>query len=146
MEQAYIKDNSTNEWLGITSTFGALLIRGAYEALLTPPPMKDYIVADSRLRHGSEYLVNTQTAMKKQRELTIYFFIEGSSVEDYLWKYEYFLDTIAKGVIQFKVPRLGRIYKLVYTSCSKYGNYGEKRGKFALKFIEPDPTDREVIE
>ena len=40
--------NGRNIW----STWGAELMDGALEAILTPPPVKDYIENDSRLEHG----------------------------------------------------------------------------------------------
>ena len=48
--------NGRNIW----STWGAELMDGALEAILTPPPVKDYIENDSRLEHGvpAEFLIS----------------------------------------------------------------------------------------
>lgn len=126
----------------IWTTWGASLCKGCYEVLLTPSSMKDYIQNESRLEHGVRIIANSQTAKTTARIIQLQFFIEGNTVEEYLSRYNSFLNEITNGVFTFKVYRLNATYKLVYTDCSKYGNYGEKRGKFTLKFIEPNTKDR----
>ena len=72
--------------------------------------------------------------------------LEGSSEEDYLDKYEKFLEKIAySGQFCLKIPCMKRVFKLVYSQCSNYGDYGLKKGNFTLKLTEYDPTDREKL-
>lgn len=137
--QAYI--NGKDIWL----TWGAMLAKGTYERLLKPAPMKEYISNDSRLQHGSRIVANAELAKTEQRELQIHFYLEGASEEDYLLKYESFVSELEKGYIELEVKRLKTIYKLVYTDCASYGNYGNKMGKFTVKFIEPNTKNRTAI-
>lgn len=137
--QAYI--NNKDIW----TTWGVSLLSGAYEELLKPCSMKEYIENKSRLEHGTRLIANSAIAKVDERALSFSIFIEGNSVSDYLLKYESFLEELCKGLIVFKVPTLKRSFKLVYTDCSKYGNYGDTKGKFTLKFREPNPKDREVL-
>lgn len=127
-------------------TFGVTLIKGWREALLTPTSVKSYVTNDSRLEHGESIIATAKYTKKAKRDVSISFFLEGSSEEDYLAKYETFLDTIAySGQFCLKVPCLKRVFKLVYSQCSQFGDYGLKKGKFVLKLTESNPNDREKL-
>lgn len=127
-------------------TFGITLVRGWREALLTPAPVKSFVTNSSRLEDGERIIALPENAKKDKRDVSISFFMEGNSQEDYLAKYEAFLNKIAySGQFCLKVPILHRIYKFVYSSCSQFGDYGLKRGKFTLKLTESNPNDREAI-
>lgn len=134
--QAYI--NGKDIWL----TWGAMLAKGTYERLLKPAPMKEFISNSSRLEHGTRVIATPETARTDERELQIQFIIEGTSESDYLEKYTSFISELEKGYIEFNVTRLNTTYKLVYTDCSSYGNYGNKMGKFTVKLREPNTKDR----
>lgn len=124
-------------------TFGITLIRGWREALLTPAPVKSYVTNNSRLEHGQSVIATSKYVKKDKRDVSISFFLEGNSQEDYLKKYESFLDKIAySGQFCLKVPCLRREFKLVYSQCSQFGDYGLKKGKFTIKFTESNPNDR----
>lgn len=127
------------------ANYGALLVSGAYEALLTPPAMKEYVSNTSRNAHGVKYTIPTGTAVTDEREVSFSVFIEGDTEDEYLERVEAFLGAITDGVFTFDVPRLKKRYKLLYKSCSKYGDFGLKRGKFTLKLVEPNTKDRETI-
>lgn len=141
---AFIKlvDEADSAYIDL-DTFGITLVRGWREALLTPAPVKGYVTNDSRLEHGQSVIAAPKYAKKDKRDVSISFFLEGNSEEDYLQKYEAFLNKIAySGEFCLKVPRLKRVFKLVYTQCSQFGDYGLKRGKFVLKLTEYNPNDR----
>lgn len=123
--------------------FGITLVKGWREALLTPAPVKDYVTNNSRLEHGQSVIATPKYAKKDKRDVSISFFLEGKTEEEYLQRYENFLDKIAySGEFCLKVPQLKRIFKLVYSQCSQFGDYGLKRGKFVLKLTEYNPDDR----
>lgn len=124
-------------------TFGITLIRGWREALLTPAPVKEYVTNDSRLQHGQSVIATPKYAKKDKRDVSITFFLEGKTEEEYLQRYEDFLNQIAySGEFCLKIPQLKRIFKLVYSQCSQFGDYGLKKGKFVLKLTEYNPDDR----
>ena len=123
--------------------YGVRLVRGCYEALLTPYGMKDYITNQSRLVHGTSYTA-TQASKAKERKVALQVVLEGTDYDDYLAKYEALLALLSGGMIHLKVPRLNRVYKLVYTSCSRFNFYSLKKATFTLEFNEPDPTDHEA--
>lgn len=145
--QALIKlaDEADTAYVDL-DTFGVTLIRGWREALLTPASVKSYVTNDSRLEHGEQIIATSKYAKMAKRDVSISFFLEGSSQSDYLQKYEAFLNKIAySGQICMKVPCLKRVFKLVYSQCSQFGDYGLKKGKFVLKLTESNPNDREAI-
>lgn len=126
--------------------YGAVACRGFYEALLTPPSVKPYITNSSRLENGTRVVATEAMAKVESRQLSLSFFIEGEDTDDYLAKYARFMQAISAGEIELKVERLNRVYKLVYTSSSQYGDYGVKRGKFVLKFTEHNPANATKID
>lgn len=141
---AFIKlvDEADSAYVDL-DTFGITLVRGWREALLTPAPIKSYVTNNSRLEHGQSVIATAKYARKDKRDVSISFFLEGNSQEDYLKKYESFLDKIAySGQFCLKVPCLRRVFKLVYSQCSQFGDYGLKKGKFTIKFTESNPNDR----
>lgn len=145
--QAYVKlvGEDDASYVDI-STFGVTLIRGWREALLTPPPIKSLITNDSRLSDGISVLARSENIKLDKRDLSLQFYLEGKDTSDYLSKYELFLSKIAySGQFCLKVPCLGKVYKLVYSQCSKFGDYGLKKGNFTLKLTEYNPNDREII-
>ena len=69
--------------------------------------------------------------------------MEGETEDDYLDKLEKLFNKIAySGEIYMKVPVLKRVFKFVYSQCTKFGDYGLKKGNFTLKLVEPNPKDR----
>lgn len=123
--------------------YGVTFTKGWREALLTPAPIKSYITNDSRLEHGQTVIATPTFAKKDKRDISLSFILEGKTESDYLSKYENFLNKIAySGEFCLKVPCLKTIYKLVYSQCSKFGDYGLKKGNFTLKLNEYNPNDR----
>lgn len=121
------------------SAFGASLSEGAYEALLTPPPVKDYIRNSSPLQAGSQYLPQTRTD-EQQLSLPIHF--TASSKEEFLSRYGQFCEVLSQGKIDLYVEELGLTFHLLYKSCNSYNHYFGGIAKFVLKVIEPNPTNR----
>lgn len=123
--------------------FGVTLIRGWREALLTPAPVKSYVSNDSRLEHGISMVATADCSKVNQREIDLPMFLEGETEDDYLDKLEKLFNKIAySGEICMKVPVLKRVFKFVYSQCTKFGDYGLKKGNFTLKLVEPNPKDR----
>lgn len=146
--QAYIKLQGEDDakYRDIYDTYGVTLTRGWREALLKPASVKDYTKNDSRLENGVRLVASAKYAKKKERDIQISCILEGSTENDYLSKYESFLTDIAySGLFFLKVPALNKVFKLVYTDCQKFGDFGLKNGNFTLKFTEPNPADRDNI-
>lgn len=142
MSEAAINEVKING-KGLWTTFRGQLAKGAYEKLLAPAPMKEYVTDRSRLNNGITVMaINPKT---DSREIALQIFIEGSTQDEYLSNYNLFVEELQKGEISLAVPKLKTIYRFVYTGSSSYGDYGLKRGKFTVKFVEPDVTKREKL-
>lgn len=126
----------------IYTEYHALPVRGFYEALLTPSGVKEPVANECRLQHGTQVITSTDTVKLKKRSLTLNFVISGNTVAEYLGYFDSFIKLISSGEIWMKVEKLNTIYKLVYSECQKYNDFGTKIGKFALKFTEYNPADR----
>lgn len=152
--------NDILTWVDAYDEWGVNLEDGALSALMSPPPMKDFIESGSRLSHGKQIIA--KTPRYDSRDLTLQFHIVASSKEDFFSKYSAFCnDVLSKGTFALKtkyqpartvtqngstvtIPAV--VYHLVYKSCSQYTQYRQEMAKFTLKVSEPDPTNRtEVI-
>jgi len=131
---AYINDQD------IWTKWGARLQRGAYEALLTPAPLKGYVENKSRMINGTQVLVNNPRV--EERSVTFTITIQGRTESEYLQRYHSFVEALQSGWIQLKIPALKLQFNLLYDSCTKFGNHGLRYGKFSLRLREPDPTNR----
>lgn len=136
-----IKLYSASTYSDLHTTYGVQLARGAYEALLTPFGMKDYVVNKSRLEHGTRYAA-TQYNKKNERSVSIPVVLMGADIDDYIAKYEAFLGLLASGMVYLRIPRLKRVFKLVYTNCGNFKFDNLNKANFTIEFKEPNPDDR----
>lgn len=144
--QAFIKypDEDDTKYRDLYETYGVTLTRGWREALLKPAAVKDYSKNDSRLEDGIRIIAKKKYAKKKERDIQLPFILEAESETQYLANYEKFLNDIAySGMIYLKVPVMNKVFKLVYTDCQKFGDFGLEKGNFTLKLTEPNPADRD---
>ena len=144
--QAFIKyqDEDNTKYRDLYETYGVTLTRGWREALLKPAAVKDYSKNDSRLEDGIRIIAKKEYAKKKERDVQLSFLLEAESETQYLANYEKFLNDIAySGMIYLKVPVMNKVFKVVYTDCQKFGDFGLEKGNFTLKLTEPNPADRD---
>lgn len=123
------------------SEYGAILLAGAYAQLLTPPELKEWVSNDDARKNGTEYIAPT-TPVVKERNVNLTFGIKGENEEDFLAKYNAFISVLHSGFIKLYVPKLGRYYHLKFESCTSFEQYSLKACKLAVKFTEPDPTNK----
>ena len=140
---AQVKLTGGSSYHDLYEEYGVMLVKGAYEELVQPPAMKDYIKNESRLENGTRYTF--PTPRRKAREFSIQFAIEASGYQQYITRYNNFIAKISGGTFLLKVPFLGLIFKLVYLDCEKNRGYDWKHATFTLKLAEPNPADREEI-
>lgn len=140
--QIRLATETDSDYVNLYTTYGVRFVQGAYEALLTPAGMKEYISNDNRLRNGSQYAALATSAKKKAREVAIPFIIEAPTEATFFTRYEAFLEKVSSGLVYLRVPRLNKVFKVVYTSCDRFGISRLKDAIFTLRMIEPDPTNR----
>lgn len=135
------------------STWGARMGDGFVEALLSPIPMKEMAENKSAMEHGKQVFFSDK---RDEREVTLTFFVEGTSPDDYLKKYRAFMDELSQGEIALRVDEieestvvdgvgttLATVYRLIYRASASFALNRERTfGKVSIKFIEPNPMNR----
>ncbi|MFQ8804105.1 MAG: hypothetical protein ACLR8Y_01975 [Alistipes indistinctus] len=71
------------------SQFGAAMLSGAYAELMTPAPLKSFLENKDRSKDGTDVLVSNPR--QDEKEVTLTFFITGSSQAEYISRYNAFL-------------------------------------------------------
>ncbi len=122
--------------------WGINLEDGALSALMTPPPLKEFVENTSRLEHGKRVIATNPKYA--ERELTLPFHIIASSKSDFLGKYGLFCtDVLSKGTICLSTRyQTGVYYNLIYVSCTQFRQFQQEMAVFSLKVIEPNPYVR----
>lgn len=124
--------------------WGVSLGYGSLTALMTPPPMKDYITNESAAAHG-KVIANSASAMPKvdSREVQLTVFLQADSAEAFYSKYASFVEELQGGQILLRTRYQPEVmYRLYYLSCSQFSNFNGRLGKFVLRLSEPNPMNR----
>lgn len=128
-------------------TYGAYLGEGSLSALMTPPPIKPIITNNNRVNHGAEVVVVNSKGESLLRydtqDITLFINITADSYEFLKLAQDKLFKEIMSGMVQLSVPELpGVIFRLVYQSSSQYSQFNGQLAKFSVKFIEPNPNNR----
>jgi hypothetical protein len=122
-------------------TWGVSLSDTGLAALMTYPPMKDYIESKSRLSHGKK-IVNADPKVD-ERSVTLICNITAANQTEYLKRYTAFGEELAKGEIQIVTRFQPNVtYKMYYVSCSQFTQLIDGIANISLKLDEPNPMDR----
>lgn len=129
-----------------------LIDKGVYmgdsfiEQLLTPPTLKEFTQNDARSRDGVQIL--TSSPKVASRDLTLTFIITGDTPEEMAANKVALLSILNKIQIGVYVPEVSdtETFWLTYTGRSVSFSIDLTRTvcKFAAKFTEADPTNREL--
>lgn len=121
-------------------SIGVTLLAGAYSALLTPPPLKDFVKNDDPTKPGTDVLVNNPVV--SERDVTLTFLIEGADQHSFLSNYKAFISELQKGKVVLYIPDLNWYFHLLYSNSTQFENYRLNACKIAVKFNEPNPANR----
>lgn len=128
------------------STLGVSLEKGSYAALLLPAPLKEFVENNDPTKDGTEVLTHkadgTPLARIAEREITLTFLITGDNEDDFMAKYADFVALLHGGNINLYISDLDRTFRLIYSNATQYDNYRLKACKLAVKFREPNPSNR----
>lgn len=128
------------------SAMGVSLEKGSYAALLTPAGLKGFVENNDPTKDGTEVLTHkkdgTPLARIAEREVTLTFCVVGENKTDFMAKYANFVNILNNGTIDLYVPDLERTFHLIYQNSTQYNNFQLKACKLAVKFREPNPTNR----
>ena len=123
--------------------YGINLEDGALSALMTPPPIKEFIENESRLQHGKKVIA--RWPKYDERELTLPFHLIANSKEDFFRKYNLFCEEVlALGEFELKTRfQPDVVYRLIYLNCTQFRQFIREMAAFALKVSEPNPANRQ---
>jgi len=128
----------------ISTYYGARLIETSFDNLLLPAPRKTYVENKSRLDPGKQVFVSNSQPDERTVQLT--FDIVGTSITDYLTKFDALVAELNIGEVALKVVPLKTIYNLYTESyMSLSTGIGITEGKLLVKLNEPNPTDRTAL-
>lgn len=143
--QLYIKAEAAESYADAYATYGIAMGEGFISALDGVPPLKDYISFSSRVLDGKEIRA---TSVVDARDLTLNFYVSADTPEAYRLRKDAFLAFLKNNPrISLQVPSVfGDNWAIHLVYLGKSVTYGEsfdhKRGTLAMKFTEPDPTNR----
>lgn len=111
------------------------------ENLLVPAGNKEFIENESRLENGKRVI--TTNPKVASRDVTLTFNIHGDTTTEYLTNYAAFVAVLQAGTVKIRVPAINMVFNLIYKKSTSF-NIGRARmdSSLAVKFEEPDPTDR----
>lgn len=120
--------------------YGVSFPPSAINAIMTPASLKEFVTNESRDEDGSRVIFHNPR--QAQRELTIEMHLHASSLRELIQRYKQLIRIFESGMFTIELERNpGDIYHFIYESCNSF-SMGEKLAKFALKLIEPNPTNR----
>lgn len=122
------------------SQFGATMLSGAYAELMTPASLKSFLENKDRSKDGTDVFISNPR--QDEKEVTLNFIITGSSQAEYISRYNAFLSELYTGQVSLFVEDLNQTFRLLYLSVTKFGNYRLHACEIAVKFREPNPTNR----
>ena len=123
-------------------TWGVSMVDSFLNALLTPPPVKEYCENKSRLEGGKRVVFGNKK--DDEREITLIFTIQGKNQSDYISKYKSFMEEMYSGLVSVNVPILGGdIYHVYYKNATSYAiSLDRTFSKISMKVCEPNPDNR----
>lgn len=123
------------------TTFGVCMGDGFLDAILAPPPLKEFVENKSRLDNGKQVLYDNPRL--DERDLTLMFYLEGCNCDEYLERYRRFMIELNKGKISVRIPVINETYNLIYQKSASFAmNRARTFTKISVKFNEPNPANR----
>ena len=120
--------------------WGVRLTGESLQNLMKPLDIKDRVSSTSRLEDGDRYIVETPRI--KAREVQVEFSVEGRTREEFIARFDKFCNMLQEGVVTLATRYQQNVrYRLLFTSCTSF--YTRRTlCKIAIKFIEPNPRNR----
>ncbi len=129
----------------ISEEFGVFLKKGANDAFLRLPDMKEYLSEGCRESDGERAYV--ENPRMQARDITLNCYMVAGSAEALWTRRDTFLAFLkGAGLMDFELVRYNRTHKVYYKGCSSLSrisriNSGDVYITFALTLRETDPSD-----
>lgn len=121
--------------------------RDNLNAILAPSKTKEHVGVDIREANGKKYS-RTLTVANQEREVTLHFAQYAKTREEWLQKYQafmQFLKTGENGWLTVRFPSLGLTLRMYYSSSTQFSSLtylwedGVQAGRYKVTFKEPEP-------
>lgn len=130
--------NNRDAWL----TWGVFLEDGSENKLLLSPSNKEFVENKSRGFAGKQIFANN--SQPEDRDLQLVFCISAEDRKSFLKKYRALTNELNRGLLTMKVVALEEVYKFTTISYVELAFF-DRIGKVAVKFNEPNPSDRDYL-
>ena len=130
--------------IDITDTYGVLLRKGANDAFMRLPDVKEYLTETCREEDGERvYVANTRMAA---RDISVNMILTAPDAQILWRRRDAFLDFLKSSVLDFELVLYNRTYRLYYKNCSALSRIsnlhnGDVFVSFTVTFREPDPAN-----
>ena len=128
----------------LKTDFGVSLSDGAISTLLSPPAAKERVSNESRLEDGKRIDIYADTHFQA-RELTLEMHLIADTFEQFLARWRAFLAAITatgQGIrLTYTIYGQSMRFDLQYLSATQFGVYNGQLGKFAVRFVERQPSN-----
>lgn len=124
------------------TTWGVSMGDDFISNILSPAGLKDFIENESRIENGKRVIHNNPKLA--DRDVTLTFFLEGSTPDIYLERYKAFVSELQTGSIRVFIPPISKdIYKFTVQKFQSYAlNITRTFSKVSVKLNEYDPSNR----
>lgn len=130
--------------IDITDTYGVLLRKGANDAFMRLPDVKEYLTETCREEDGERaYVADTRIAA---RDFSVNMILTAPDAQILWRRRDAFLDFLKSGVLDFELVLYNRTYRLYYKNCSALSRIsnlhnGDVFVSLTVTFREPDPAN-----
>lgn len=123
------------------TTWGISMDDTSLSALMTPPPLKEFVEDSSRLEHGKR--VDTSNPKIDERNITLQLNLTARDKDEFFSRYLSFCEELAKGTLNIRTKYQPTVtYHTIYLSCSQFSQFMQGIGKFTLRLNEYNPSER----
>lgn len=127
--------------------WGVALDTQSLSALMAPASVKEVPFNSSRLQHGKRYVDNDIVRID-ERNLTLTLNLTAKDETSFFESYKAFVSFLHENP-NFTLRTTFQpdiYYRLRYISCSTFSQFMRGIASFALKLVEPDPSNRDVTD
>lgn len=121
---------------------GVKMGKNFLDAIGASAPLKPLVENKASNQHGKS-VFRPNIPYLDERDVTLYFNIEGASESDFLAKKKAFEQILYKGLVTIYIPANNETYRLTYQKCQEYAqNTRRTFCKMCVKFNEANPNNR----
>lgn len=120
-------------------TWGVLLQKGAYSNIIMPANNKPYTTNEQRSTAGTQVFFDNP--QPQERTFQVNFVILADTEEEYLQKFNSFVNELNLGNVKMRIPTL-KMEINIYVDSYLNLSYFKSKGIFNVRFNEPNTKNR----